>query len=48
MHKSGIVAVPGNAFGEYGEGFFRVSIVCTSEQIKELFRRMKEDGFIFS
>ena len=48
MHKSGIVAVPGNAFGEYGEGFFRVSIVCTSEQIKELFRRMKEDGFTFS
>ncbi len=48
MYKSGIVAVPGNAFGEYGEGFFRVSIVCTAEQIKELFRRMKEDGFYFN
>lgn len=47
MHKSGIVAVPGEAFGEYGKGFFRVSIVCTSEQIKELFKRMKEDGFTF-
>lgn len=47
MHKSGIIAVPGNAFGDYGEGFFRASIVCTTEQINELFRRMKEDGFTF-
>lgn len=47
MHKSGVIAVPGHAFGEYGEGYFRVSIVCTSEQIKEIFRRMKEDGFTF-
>lgn len=48
MHKSGIVAVPGEAFGEYGEGFFRVSIVCSEEQIHEVIRRMKEDGFVFS
>ncbi len=47
MHKSGIVAVPGDAFGEYGEGFFRVSIVCSEEQIHEVVRRMKEDGFVF-
>lgn len=47
MHKSGVIAVPGNAFGDYGEGYFRASIVCTSEDIKEIFRRMKEDGFTF-
>lgn len=47
MHKSGIIAVPGEAFGEYGKGFFRVSIVCPTEQIQEVFRRMKEDGFTF-
>ena len=47
MHKSGIVAVPGGAFGEYGEGFFRVSIVCSEEQIHEVVRRMKEDKFYF-
>lgn len=48
MHKSGIVAVPGDAFGEHGKGYFRASIVCSDEQLSEAIRRMKEDGFIFS
>lgn len=47
MYKSGIIAVPGDAFGEYGEGYFRASIVCPEEQIREVIRRMKEDGFHF-
>ena len=48
MHKSGIIAVPGDAFGDYGKGYFRASIVCPEEQIKEVIRRMKEDGFTFN
>ena len=48
MHKSGVVAVPGDAFGEYGQGYFRASIVCPEEQIREVIRRMKEDGFLFN
>ncbi|MBR1775469.1 aminotransferase class I/II-fold pyridoxal phosphate-dependent enzyme [bacterium] len=48
MHKSGIVVVPGDAFGEYGKRYFRASIVCPEEQIKEVFERMKADGFYFS
>ena len=48
MHKSGIIAVPGEAFGQYGEGFFRVSIVCSEEKIHEVIKRMKEDGFYFN
>lgn len=47
MYKSGIVMVPGDAFGEYGKGYCRVSIVCPEEQIREVIRRMKEDGFYF-
>lgn len=47
MHKSGIVAVPGEGFGKYGEGYFRVSIVCKEDEIAEVFRRMKEDGFTY-
>ena len=47
MHKSGVVAVPGDAFGEHGKGFFRVSIVCGEDELREVIRRMKEDGFIF-
>lgn len=48
MHKSGIVAVPGNAFGKYGEGFFRVSVVCSDENLLEVINRMKIDGFYFN
>lgn len=47
LKTSGIVFVPGSAFGDFGEGFFRISIVVTEEQLKEVIRRMKEDGFTF-
>lgn len=45
LEKSGIVVVPGNAFGEYGEGFFRVSYVCSDAKLHEVIDRMKADGF---
>ena len=45
MKTSGIIAVPGHAYGEFGEGFFRVSIVCSEEKIRECLDRMKADGF---
>lgn len=45
LHKSGIVVVPGDAFGKYGKGFFRASIVCSEQELREAIRRMKEDGF---
>ncbi|MBS4760565.1 MAG: aminotransferase class I/II-fold pyridoxal phosphate-dependent enzyme [Clostridium sp.] len=47
LEKSGIVVVPGNGFGENGEGFFRLSAVATDEQLQEVIDRMKEDGFSF-
>lgn len=45
LEKSGIVVVPGNAFGDYGEGFFRISYVCSDEKLQEVINRMKSDGF---
>lgn len=45
LEKSGVVLVPGNAFGEYGEGYFRLSFVCSDEQLKEVIDRLKADGF---
>ena len=45
LEKSGIVVVPGTAFGKYGEGFFRISYVCSEEKLKEVIERMKTDGF---
>ncbi|MGM9993864.1 MAG: pyridoxal phosphate-dependent aminotransferase [Candidatus Avigastranaerophilus sp.] len=47
LNKSGIVLVPGNGFGENGEGWFRMSIVAAEEQMTEVIRRLKEDGFYF-
>lgn len=47
LKTSGIVFVPGNAFGDCGEGFFRISIVVTEGQLNEVIKRMKEDGFTF-
>jgi LL-diaminopimelate aminotransferase len=47
MQKSGIIVVPGNAFGNNGEGYFRVSIVCEDEKLLEVIDRMKTDGFYF-
>ncbi len=48
LEKSGIVLVPGNAFGEHGEGYFRLSFVCSDEQLQEVIDRLKADGFSFT
>lgn len=45
LEKSGIVTVPGDAFGKYGQGFFRISYVCSDEKLQEVIDRMKADGF---
>ncbi len=47
MEISGVVAVPGTAFGQYGEGFFRMSLVDTPEKLEEVIQRMQMDGFTF-
>ena len=47
LNKSGIVLVPGTGFGNNGEGWFRMSIVAAEEQMVEVIRRLKEDGFRF-
>jgi LL-diaminopimelate aminotransferase len=47
LKTSGVVLVPGNAFGNNGEGWFRMSIVASEENMHEVIRRLKEDGFYF-
>ena len=47
LNKSGVVLVPGNGFGKNGEGWFRMSIVAKDEDMIEVIRRLKEDGFYF-
>lgn len=47
LRKSGVVLVPGNAFGKCGEGFFRLSFVCSDEKLQEVIDRFKQDGFYY-
>ena len=48
LEKSGIVVVPGNAFGAHGEGYFRLSFVCSDEELQEVIDRMKADNFYYN
>lgn len=48
LEKSGIVIVPGNAFGEQGEGYFRLSFVCSETELQEVVDRLKADSFYFN
>lgn len=47
LETSGIVFVPGDAYGKYGEGFFRISFVDTNDNLKEVILRLREDGFTY-
>ncbi|AYO29812.1 LL-diaminopimelate aminotransferase [Biomaibacter acetigenes] len=42
VEKAAVVVIPGNAYGEYGEGFFRISLTTPDDRIKEAIKRMKE------
>lgn len=42
LHKTGVVTVPGNGFGEAGEGYIRLSYATSEENIVEGMRRMKQ------
>lgn len=47
LETSGIVIVPGDAFGDYGKGYVRMSIVASETALKEVIERMKADGHTF-
>jgi len=41
LEKANVVVTPGNAFGEHGEGFFRISLTINDIRIKEALNRIK-------
>ncbi len=47
LEKAGIVVVPGVAFGQQGEGHFRMSLVNPEKELNDVLSRMKEDGFTY-
>ncbi|MDR3288444.1 MAG: LL-diaminopimelate aminotransferase [Peptococcaceae bacterium] len=43
IEKSGVVVTAGNAYGEYGEGYFRISLTIGTERLREALARIKEN-----
>jgi LL-diaminopimelate aminotransferase len=39
MDEEGVIVLPGAAFGEGGEGFFRVSFITPPERLREAAQR---------
>jgi LL-diaminopimelate aminotransferase len=44
LQKTGVVLTPGNAFGEGGEGYVRVSLIAECDRLGEALRRLKQAG----
>lgn len=42
LEEAGIVVTPGNGFGEYGEGYARVSVTFDTERIVQAVERLKD------
>lgn len=48
LEKAHVVVPPGNGYGKYGEGYFRVALTKDVDTIKECIRRMKEAGIRYN
>jgi LL-diaminopimelate aminotransferase len=42
IEETGVVVTPGIGFGDYGEGYFRISITTKEERIREAIKRLKD------
>lgn len=43
LDKAGVVVTPGNGYGEYGEGYFRISLTIGTERLQEAIKRLKDN-----
>lgn len=48
LETTGILVVPGNGYGEGGEGYFRVSITSKEDRLHEAISRLKAKGIRYS
>ena len=44
LQNTGVVVTPGNAFGEAGEGYVRISLIADCDRLAEVLRRFQEAG----
>jgi len=48
LDRTGVVVTPGNGYGEYGEGYVRISLCVEKERIQEALQRLKNAGIRYS
>mgnify|MGYP002777015877 CR=1 FL=1 len=48
LRKTGVVLTPGNAFGEGGEGYVRVSLIADVDRLGEAIGRIKDAGIRYN
>jgi len=48
LEKAQVVVPPGNGYGPYGEGYFRIALTKDTETLKKALSRMKEAGISYS
>jgi LL-diaminopimelate aminotransferase len=44
LEKTGVVVTPGNAFGEYGEGYVRISLIADCDRLEEALQLWQNAG----
>jgi LL-diaminopimelate aminotransferase len=47
LEKTGVVVTPGNAFGEGGEGYVRISLILDCDRLGEALARLKQAGISY-
>ena len=47
LQKTGVVVTPGNAFGEAGEGYVRISLIADRARLQEVLNRFETHGIRF-
>lgn len=47
LEKAGVVVPPGNGYGKYGEGYFRIALTKDVETIKKALQKMKDAGISY-
>ena len=48
LQTTGVVFTPGNAFGEAGEGYVRISLIADCDRLAEMLRRLKKAGVSYN
>ncbi|WP_088242434.1 aspartate aminotransferase [Calothrix rhizosoleniae] len=47
LQKTGVVFTPGNAFGDGGEGYVRISLIKDRDRLQEVIQRFKQAGICY-